>query len=173
MYIYTLKLPWRLVMIVDKMTNSDGTTIVCNPYHKTLSWLFIKPSFYTLKIQEYIQVQDIMLGIQILLGSKTYSFWYISNKMQHYTVYLFLESCPTCYGWYLHPSSGAHTTVFTVSGTFQTVTATCRYCGTGLSVVCELHCFGAVADASGMCIYSSLKYVCAKMFRKCNSQSKF
>ena len=45
------------------------------------------------------------------------TFWYISNEMQHYTVYLFLENCSTCFGWYLHPSSGAHTTVFTVSGT--------------------------------------------------------
>ena len=26
---------------------------------------------------------------------------------------LFLENCSTCFGWYLHPSSGAHTTVFT------------------------------------------------------------
>jgi hypothetical protein len=46
------------------------------------------------------------------------------------------------FGWYLHPSSGAHTTVFTVSGTFQTVTATCRYCGrdgTGFSVVWEFY----------------------------------
>ena len=49
--------------------------------------------------------------------------------MQHYTVYLFLENCSIFFGLYLHPSSGAHTTVFTVSGTCQTVTATGRYCG--------------------------------------------
>ena len=47
---------------------------------------------------------------------RMYSFWYIS-EMQLYTVYLFLENCSTCFGWYLHPSSGAHITVFTVSGT--------------------------------------------------------
>ena len=35
-------------------------------------------------------------------------------------------NCSTCFGWYLHPSSGAHTTVSTASGTCQTVTATCR-----------------------------------------------
>ena len=68
--------------------------------------------------------------------------------MQLYIVYLFLENCSTCFGWYLHPSLGAHTTVFTVSVTCQTVTATCRYCGTGLSVVWELYCFGTVADVS-------------------------
>ena len=46
-----------------------------------------------------------------------------------YTVYLFLENCSTCFGRYLHPSSGAHTTAFTVSGTCQTVTANCRFRG--------------------------------------------
>jgi hypothetical protein len=33
-------------------------------------------------------------------------FLYISNKMQRYTVYL-SGNCSTCFGWYLHPSSGA------------------------------------------------------------------
>jgi len=35
----------------------------------------------------------------------------------------------TCFEWCPHPSSGAHTTVSTASGTCQTVTATCCYCG--------------------------------------------
>ena len=59
-----------------------------------------------------------------------------------YTVHLFLENCSTCFGRHLHPSSVAHTTVFIVSGTCQTVTATCRYCGrvgAGLNVVWELY----------------------------------
>ena len=38
-------------------------------------------------------------------------------------------NCCTCFGWYLHPSSGAHTTVSTASGICHTVTATCRYRG--------------------------------------------
>ena len=62
--------------------------------------------------------------------------------MQHYTVYLFLENCSTCFGWYLHPSLGAHTTVSIASGTSRTVTATCRYgerVGTDLSVLSEVH----------------------------------
>ena len=33
-------------------------------------------------------------------------------------------NCSTCFGWYLHPSSGAHTTVSTASGVCHTVTAT-------------------------------------------------
>ena len=28
---------------------------------------------------------------------------------ENYIVYLFLEKCSTCFEWYLHPSSGAHT----------------------------------------------------------------
>jgi len=31
------------------------------------------------------------------------------------------ENCSTCFGWYLHPSSGVHTTVFTASGICHTV----------------------------------------------------
>jgi hypothetical protein len=37
------------------------------------------------------------------------------------------ENCSTCFGWYFHPSSGAHTTVSTASGICQTVTDICRY----------------------------------------------
>ena len=47
-------------------------------------------------------------------------------------------NCSTCFGWYFHPSSGAHTTVSTASGICHTVTAICRYrgrVGTGLSVL--------------------------------------
>ena len=32
----------------------------------------------------------------------------------------------TCFGWYLHPSSGAHTTVSTASGICHTISVTCR-----------------------------------------------
>jgi hypothetical protein len=47
-------------------------------------------------------------------------------------------NCSTCFGWYFHPSSGAHTTTSTASGICHTVTAICRYrgrVGTGLSVL--------------------------------------
>src|SRR5215475_10153085 len=47
-------------------------------------------------------------------------------------------NCSTCFGWYFHPSSGAHTTVSTASGICHTVTAICRHrgrAGTGLSVL--------------------------------------
>jgi len=38
-------------------------------------------------------------------------------------------NCSTCFGWYLHPKSGAHSTVSTASGICHTVSATCRYSG--------------------------------------------
>jgi hypothetical protein len=47
-------------------------------------------------------------------------------------------NCSTCFGWYFHQSSGAHTTVSTASSICHTVTAICRYrgrVGTGLSVL--------------------------------------
>jgi len=37
-----------------------------------------------------------------------------------YTVYYISVNCSTCFGWYLDPSSGAHITVITSSGTGQT-----------------------------------------------------
>jgi hypothetical protein len=45
----------------------------------------------------------------------------------------------TRFGWYFHPSSGAHKPVSTTSAICHTVTAICRYrgrVGTGLSVLC-------------------------------------
>jgi hypothetical protein len=47
-------------------------------------------------------------------------FQYISNKMQRYTVYLYLANCSTCFEWYLHPSSGAHTTLSAACGICHT-----------------------------------------------------
>jgi hypothetical protein len=47
-------------------------------------------------------------------------------------------NCSTCFGWYFHPSSAAHTTVSTASGIWYTVPAICRYrgeVGTGLSLL--------------------------------------
>ena len=49
----------------------------------------------------------------------------------------YLETAPTCFRWYHHPSSGAQTTVSTASGICQTAIAICRYHGrvtTALSV---------------------------------------
>ena len=80
-----------------------------------------------------------------------YSFWYISNKMQRYTVHLFMENCSTCFGRYLHPSSGAHNCIYSIWYLLN------RYwylplwweswnwseCGVGIVLIC----FGGVATA--------------------------
>jgi hypothetical protein len=81
----------------------------------------------------------ILLGDLTFMGTCIVSiFQYISNKIQRYTVYLYLETALTRFGWYFHPSSGAHTTVSIASGICHTVTAICHYrrrVGTGLSVL--------------------------------------
>jgi len=62
----------------------------------------------------------------------------IYNQQDATTQFIIYGNCSTCFGWYLHPSSGEHTTVSTASGICHTVTATWRYrgrVGTGLSVV--------------------------------------
>jgi hypothetical protein len=62
---------------------------------------------------------------------------YIQQDAKSHRLFIFGNSS-TCFGWYFHPSSGAHTTVSTASGICQTVTAICRYrgrVGTGLSVL--------------------------------------
>ena len=56
----------------------------------------------------------------------------------HITQFILSGNCSTCFGWYHHPSSGAHTSVSTASRICHTVTAICRYrgrVGTGFSVL--------------------------------------
>jgi len=80
----------------------------------------------------------------------------------NFTQFTYIWKLLTCFGWYLHPSSGAHTTVSTASGICHTVTATCRYRrGDFISGNCST-CFGwylhpssgahtTVSTASGVC----------------------
>ena len=95
----------------------------------------------------YLKIQDLLF--QMLCRSFTYhvqfrkyrrtklspSFLitlYIPIYIQKYATLhsLFISgNCSICFGWYLHPSSGAHTTVSIASGICHTVTATCRYRG--------------------------------------------
>jgi len=65
-------------------------------------------------------------------------FQYIYPTRYNVTQFILSGNCSTCFGWYVHLSSGAHTTVSTASGICHTVIAICRYrggVGTGLSVV--------------------------------------
>ena len=73
------------------------------------------------------------------MGFKKKIYIYISNKIAALHSLFISGNCSTCFGWYLHPSSGAQTTVSTASGICHTVTAICCYSGrvgTGLSVQC-------------------------------------
>ena len=47
------------------------------------------------------------------------------------TQFILSGNCSTCFGWSHHPSSGMQTSVSTASGICHTITATCRYRGTG------------------------------------------
>jgi hypothetical protein len=50
----------------------------------------------------------------------------IYPKICNVTLFILSGNCSTCFGWCLHPSSGAQTTVSTASVIYHTVTATCR-----------------------------------------------
>jgi hypothetical protein len=45
----------------------------------------------------------------------------------NFTQIILFGNCSICFGWYLHPSSGAHKTVPTTSDICHTVIAICRY----------------------------------------------
>jgi len=67
-------------------------------------------------------------------------------------------NCFTCFGWYFHPSSGAHTSVSTAFGICHTLTAICRYrgrVGTGLSVLWVV------------CVYVGVVCVCVCVWCVC------
>ena len=67
----------------------------------------------------------------ILLSHNSEQPQYVSIIVQQdATLYSLFTSanCSTCFGWYIHRSSGAHIIVSTVSGIIETVTATCREC---------------------------------------------
>ena len=56
----------------------------------------------------------------------------------NFTQFNLSGNCSACFGWYLHPPSGAQTTVSTASGISQTITVVCCYrgrVGTGLSML--------------------------------------
>jgi hypothetical protein len=66
----------------------------------------------------------------------------------------------TCFGWFFHPSSGAHTIVSTASGICHTVTAICRYrgrVGTGLSVLWVA--YATHSTLKPQCLYKGALYL--------------
>jgi hypothetical protein len=61
--------------------------------------------------------------IYYLYNTKLYSNIYPTRC--NVTQFIIPGNCSTCFGWYLHPSSGAHINVSTASGICQTVTESC------------------------------------------------
>src|SRR5215470_7788529 len=51
---------------------------------------------------------------------------YIQHDAKLHSLFI-SGNCSTCFGWYFHPSSGAHTTVSTASDIHHTFTAICCY----------------------------------------------
>jgi hypothetical protein len=81
----------------------------------------------------------ILLGDLTFIGPCIVSiFQYISKQDATLHSLFIYGNLSTRFGWYFHPSSGAHTTESTASGICHTVTAICRFrgrVGTGLSVL--------------------------------------
>jgi len=77
------------------------------------------------------------------------------------TQFILSGNCSTCFGWYLHPSSRAQTTVATAPGTCHTVTTTCRYRGrveTGLNVLWVAYASSSNGVTNTICCrYSCLR----------------
>ena len=79
-------------------SNSNwGTTI---PHRHFVIFLF--------NVQESVDHNYILMYTYIQQDANSHSLFISGN-------------CSACFGWYLHPSSGAHKTVSTASGTYQTV----------------------------------------------------
>jgi len=80
------------------------------------------------------------------------------------TQFILSGNCSTCFAWYHHPSSGAHTTVSTASDICHIVTATCRYRGR----VGTLNVKNISSEFSKQCLNRSTKYVqYCRLFEAC------
>jgi serine/threonine protein kinase len=85
-------------------------------------------------------VHSLISTLILLMWRKGWAYSIPIYIQQHATLHsLFISgNCSTCFRWYFHPSSGAHSTVSKASGICHTVTAICHYrgrVGIGLSVL--------------------------------------
>ena len=70
-------------------------------------------------VHESVHRESMSITVQ---QDATFTFYYISGNYS------------TCFGWYHHPSSGAHITVTTASGTGRTVSAIFRCRGGAVTI---------------------------------------
>jgi len=119
----------------------------------------LSQTFLILRINERNMIQNMYIGFHVTYSLLTLILlmWRIGWAPNSIPVYSYIQqdatlyslfisgNCSTCFGWYFHPSSGAHTTVCTASGICHIVTAICRYRGrggTGLSVLWVAYAYG-------------------------------
>jgi hypothetical protein len=104
-----------------------------NSNHCSVTLCFCKP--FTLRVYKR-QTISLVFNFHGSVHRNNYSDIYPTRCK--FTQFILSGNCSTCFGWYLQPSSGAHTPVSTASGICHTVTAICRCrgrVGTGLSVL--------------------------------------
>jgi hypothetical protein len=103
-----------------------------------ITWNLFSEYYWTVFSRRCVNV--ILLTLILLMWRIGWANCILIYIQQDATLHsLFISgNCSTCFGWYFHPSSRAHTTVSTASVICHTVTAICRYrgrVGTGLSVL--------------------------------------
>jgi hypothetical protein len=70
---------------------------------------------------------EMVVDFSYVQGSVRHEYVSITVQQDASIYSLFISvNCCTCFGWYLHPSSGTYITVSTASGIIVTVNATCR-----------------------------------------------
>jgi hypothetical protein len=105
---------WNIWKGAIELAKILSTCPICKTYKTNMVWPLLLLSMAVFQFNVYGSVHR----------------KYIPKHIQHDATLrnLFISwNCSTCFGWYLHPSSGAQRTVSTASGICQTVTATCRY----------------------------------------------
>jgi hypothetical protein len=100
------------------------------------AWMIVIPSVMTLRVEgssfHFICNSSVRVNVTLnvtltFMGPCILRiFQYIYLTRCNTTQFIVSGNCSTCFGWYHHPSSGAHTTVCTASVNCHTVTATCR-----------------------------------------------
>ena len=85
--------------------------------------LLVKP--FKRRVKSHLPFAGIIRRFNVY-GSVHCNYIPIYNQQDATLDSLFIsEICSTCFGWYFHPSSGAHTIVSTASGICHTDTAIC------------------------------------------------
>jgi hypothetical protein len=95
------------IILLDNVTKYGGARRATDARVRRRKYVIWMPHYLKVTVQTHISI-------------------YIQPDVTLHSLFV-SGNCSTCFGWYLHPSSGAHTTVSTASGICHTVTATCRY----------------------------------------------